>query len=66
MKSRLEQLQKFLEDEPTDAFTHRAALALGLAFGERRQLEVALVYLFHPRQEQFSGGVALGYQFSLD
>ena len=39
MKSRLEQLQKFLEDEPTDAFTH---YAIALEFIANRNFDEAI------------------------
>lgn len=46
--------------------TYHVPVTAGVAFGARRQLDVALVYLYHPEQKQFSGGVAVGYQFDLD
>jgi hypothetical protein len=44
---------------------YHVPVTAGVAFGARRQLEVALVYLYHPAQAQFSGGVVLGWQLDL-
>ncbi len=46
--------------------TYHWPFSIGVAFGAGRQYEVALAYLFHPQQSQFSGGITFGYQLDLD
>jgi hypothetical protein len=38
---------------------------LGIAFGEHRDFELSLHYLYHPEQYQVSGAIAFGVGFAL-
>jgi hypothetical protein len=53
-------------DQVTRGIAYHVPFALGVALGERRRFEIALLYLFHPEQKQFSGAMAVGLQFALD
>ncbi len=49
-------------EENSGAILH-IPFSLGLAFGERRQIEVTFSYLFYPSYDHIDGGVALGVHF---
>jgi hypothetical protein len=46
--------------------TFHVPYALGVAFGQRHQYELALQYMVHPLQHQTSGAMGVGFGFPLD
>ena len=52
-------------DATTQGLMYHVPAALGLAFGERHQVDVAVQALFHPEQKATCGGVALGVTLDL-
>jgi hypothetical protein len=52
-------------DHHTNGVTYHVPVTIGLALGERRQFEIALSYLLHPAEEQYTGAFGLRFEFPL-
>jgi hypothetical protein len=49
----------------SDGLMFHIPVGVGLAIGSKHQYEVSFQYLFHPKQRQFNGALALGLSFPL-
>lgn len=53
-------------DIEQNGIMYHIPVALGLALGAHREVELSLQYLFHPEQRQFGGAWAIGFGFPLE
>ncbi len=53
-------------NESSSGVTFHIPVAFGLALGEFHEFELALRYLFHPRERQVGSAFALGFGFAID
>jgi hypothetical protein len=52
-------------DVTANGVMYHVPVAVGLAIGSRRQVDISFQYLFHPEQKQITGAVAFGIVFGL-
>jgi len=53
--------QDAARDETFAGVTYHIPYALGLSFGDKAKIDVALQFLSHPEQHEFAGALALSY-----